>query len=254
MKLGIFGDSYTHVPEHRQRDKSRKDYSWTEIVGSQYKVVKNYSMSATSIWWSFNNFLNNFDKFNTIIFCYSSHLRWFHFKEGFEILSNIGTHGKDVIPNMQGWSEEHKKVANILIDAQEYIFSEELQRYVYQKIFNDVNKICQNNNIKLINLLPFENIDTLISLDQRSGCCITSLHVSSLKETMTGKPNAEQLTFNLRNGKTHDPRFNHLNENNNKVLAKCVLENIDTNNIIDFSKLSSLSYSDELLSYNYDCY
>jgi len=253
--LGIFGDSFTHIPEHRLRDKSRKDLSYLEILNNKLNIhSKNYSMSATSIWYSYTNFIENYQKYDKIIFCYSSHLRWFYFKPDFKWLSNIGTHGKYVIPNMQGWTDEAKRVGTHFAEVYDYIFDENLQLYVYQKIFNDVNRICKENKIQLCNIMPFETNEHLIDLSFRAGSCITSLHVVSLKESTTGKHFAEKLAFNLINGKTHDPRFHHLNQINNMRLADCVENNFNTNYIVDFSKYEGLDYSDNLLEFNYDCY
>lgn len=255
MKIGIFGDSYTQVPDHRIRDKSRNDFSWTEILGKRLNArTSNFALSSTSIYWSYQRFQEKFKEFDTIIFCYSSHLRWYYWKDGFEILSNLGTLGKHVIPNMQNWTTEHKKVANLFLDIHDYIFNEEYQLFVYQQMFNNVNKTCKENNIKVVNILPFETNEPLINLSEASGPCVTSLHVVSAKEIAGTEKNAKLLTYNLLNGKTHDPRFNHMNSVNNFALASVVVDNFDTQNIIDFSKADGLSYDDTLLEYNYELY
>ena len=253
--LGIFGDSYTHVPEHRLNDKTRNDLSWVEIVASNLKTKsQNFSLSGTSIYFAFEKFIDNYKDYDTIIFSYSSHIRYPYFKQGFQFLSNIGTHGKHVIDNTTGWTEEHKKVAKNFLEVHPYIFSERLQLYLYQKIFNDVNDLCYKNNIKIINIMSFENSNFLIDISERKGVCVTSLHEVSIKETTTQLSNSNKLSYNLRNNVSVDPRFNHLNKINNQILAKVVLDNIDTKNIIDFSKVDDLTYDDNLLEYNYAFY
>lgn len=255
MKIGIFGDSYTQVPDHKVRDNSRIDFSWTEILSKKLNArITNFSLSSTSIYWSYSKFKENFKQFDTVIFCYSSHLRWYYWKEGFELLSNLGTLGKHIIPNMQNWTSEQKKVANLFLDLQDYIFNEDYQRFVYQQMFNDINKTCKDNNIKLINVLPFETDQLLIDVSENVGLCITSLHQVSAKEIAGNGKNAKLLTYNLVNGKTHDPRFNHLNSNNNYALASFIADNFDNKIILDFSKSDNLSYEDHLIEYNYELY
>jgi len=109
-------------------------------------------------------------------------------------------------------------------DALRYTQDLDLDTYLSQKIFDDVNRICKENNIKLVNILPFEgvedsNISKPIQLTNIHGSCITGLVHVSTNETARPLPNEP------------DPRPCHLSEQNNKILYNMINELIDSDEI-----------------------
>jgi hypothetical protein len=111
--------------------------------------------------------------------------------------------------------------------------------WVKQKIFNDINDICQprNKNIKLINLLTFDDRkdkNYCINLDGRAGECLYNLFSVSKKELPTMS--------------TVDNRWCHLSKENNQSLAKIILGSIASTekNIVDLYKRPEFVYNKEI--------
>jgi hypothetical protein len=130
-----------------------------------------------------------------------------------------------------------KKYVDILLKAHPILYSEELQLFTYQNIFNSVNKLCKENNIKLINLMPFEhnyrsrgnqanNLD--IDISDAIGPCLTGLCDVSHNEAID-----EHGVFHLDmfKGLPHDNRASHLGTENNKILASIISEIFNLNQL-----------------------
>ena len=65
MKIAIFGDSYADP-----YNNSIEAVSWTKLLkekSNDYKIT-NFAYGGTSLWWSYELFLKNYEKFDTIIF------------------------------------------------------------------------------------------------------------------------------------------------------------------------------------------
>lgn len=61
MKIGIFGDSFS------DHDENNDLISWPYLLSFDYNV-SNYSKTGTSTYYSYNKFLENYKKFDKIIF------------------------------------------------------------------------------------------------------------------------------------------------------------------------------------------
>lgn len=70
MKVGIFGDSFAD-------EFLRDGKSWIECLRDNYDYdeVTSYGYGGTSLEWSYNNFLEHYNKYDTIIFILTDHRR-----------------------------------------------------------------------------------------------------------------------------------------------------------------------------------
>ena len=59
MKVGIFGDSFSG---------SNGPTSWTTLLKNSFDVVENYSEAGSSLFHGYQHFLNNYKKFDIIVF------------------------------------------------------------------------------------------------------------------------------------------------------------------------------------------
>jgi len=225
MTIGIFGDSFAVVDNHKNR-------SWTgllaEILDEGYVC---YGEPSTSIWWSYELFLKHYKKYDKIVFTYSHYSRWSYLPEHLTKLSLIRPKGHVGGFDSHG-DDSLKKYVDILLEAHPILYSEELQLFTYQNIFNSVNKLCKDTNIKLINLMPFEQsyvdfptnnklVDLYIDISEAFGPCLTGLADVSFGELLDQRGLVHKDSFK---GKVFDKRASHLSLDNNKVLASIISE------------------------------
>lgn len=217
--IGIFGDSFASVDRPILR-------SWTglldEIMQEGYVC---YGEPSTSIWWSYEIFLKNYKKFDKIVFTYSHYSRWSYLPEHLADLSMIRP--SNIFGGFEKYKDNSKqKYVDILLKAHPLLYSEELQLFTYQNIFNSVNKICKENNIQLINLMPFEHDSgsprgpyygkiLYINLSQATGVCLTGLvEIAHREVSRVSIP---------------DTRASHLSPDDNQHLAEIIAENFNDN-------------------------
>lgn len=200
MKIGIFGDSYAAT----SYDKHYENTPWTillkESIGTDKMDV--HARGGTSHWFSYTKFMKHISDYDCVIFCHTNSTRWPVMPLGLERMAwNIG-----YVPDA-----ELDKYNSIRKD----IMSDELLYYISSNIFKDINRICQENNIYLINImsfpldfeLPNTNFPILINLDQVS-------RREKIKYEGKYKP-----TIEVNGNLGYDLRECHLNSLNNKKLA-----------------------------------
>jgi len=236
--LAIFGDSFADAKDLNP-DVSGEPWCFTlaKLLDLKYKI---YAKCGTSIWWSFSNFLKYYKDFSHIVFVYSQHNRWHFLQKEYETMHNI-IHPTQNFPDK---TNEKDKVAKLLLDVYPIVNSEDFDLYVYQKIFNDVNQICKDNNIKLINFMPFDN-GKLIDYSNQYGFCIYNA-IDLIKFEQQQLTDKEQAQF-VKMLHDADHRYCHMNWKNNKMVATRMFENV--NNITD--KLDILK--DNEVSSDPDC-
>lgn len=231
--LGIFGDSF-----------ASKQLSIDPVPGEPWALTFSnllqidctlHALHGTSIWWSFDNFLKHYKDYSHIVFVYSQHNRWHSLQKKYETMHHI-TVDKFLAPHIAG---EKRDVAKILFDAYPITNSEKFDIYVYQKIFNDVNQLCRDNGIKLINFMPFDN-GTLINYSSRAGFCIyNAIDLINFEKTLLTPEEQEKFIKMIYSG---DMRYCHMNWKNNKLVADRMYENLNnTSAMIDILKDNNVS-------------
>ena len=228
MKLGIFGDSFADIncPDISYHKENSKP--WPKTLSMLMSIDADFfGQSSTSNWYSYEKFIQNYKKYNYIVFCYTDYNRW-HSISDIELigLSNVITEQQIIS------LENHKdnfviESAKKLVAAHPILYSHEFNIFVYQTIFDNVNKLCKENNIKIVNVMPFETIDSIsIDVSNRSGTCITGLRVLSRNE---------MLHTEYTEVAGNDVRYCHLNPENNNLLAESINELWATPSMIEIT-------------------
>lgn len=244
INIGIFGDSYADINpiQHRRRDLENLPWGlWLEELLDAN--VTCHANSATGLWYSFNKFRKNFHKYNKIVFVYTEYSRWNGLEDGYEGISNIRE------SNQLQWiiNEEQIDVGRKLVDIHSVLYNDELNLWIYQQIFNQVNELCYNAGINIVNILPFEDGKISIDTSKSKGPIFYDMNKLSVNEVQA----SAKLNYYLN--KYYDIRFCHLNPHNNKVLAKLICRYLnEPNALIHLPIIEDFKYDPELLEYHFN--
>jgi hypothetical protein len=218
--IGYFGDSFIDVA-------SRTEPSWPLMVSDLLNDKGDYyGKSGTSHWYSYELFLKNYKKYDTIIFCHTAHSRWPHLPE-----HETGHHWKIGYPGVIV-NDFMKKINEVYHD----IFSDELLTFICGNIYRNVNQICKQNNIYLINILPFEvtyNLDTEF-------VNIFNINIVSRNEVMEYHGKQFGTSDWLHTYPNVDPRCCHLNDRNNAIFSE-ILSDLTKNKVMN-KNIDALDY------------
>lgn len=238
LKIGVFGDSFTD----RQMNPyfmppGRQDESWLRVLEDEGHIVESFGRGGTSTWFSYENFLQHYKYYDAIIFSYSHHARIHTMPDGFQSFSYIDSTEKlakidraKLLPEDKQ-NDLHDIIKGVRM-ADNFLFN----TFVVSKIFEDVNHVCRRNDIKLVNLLPFEFKKTIDRFNFKAshGDVLYNLIPVVEKELVTGEV---------------DCRFCHLTAENNKVLGNIILDSLRDRPIkfINLAKEGEWVFSPEII-------
>lgn len=250
--IGVFGDSFADINPIQYIDRGLDRMPWALWLEKISGIgVAPHGVSATSIWYSYKKFLDNYKKYDTIVFCYSDLHRWPNINDPEGM--HRGLHHIRYRDQLNIVPPEDKQTAAILINAYELLHDWDLDKFLFQSIFNSVNSLCDEANIKLVNILNFEEInDQPLSIDISStkNAVLTNLVQVSGNEYSNVSPNSIHMQIAKLIKEKPDKRFCHLNTFNNKVLAEIVYSCItDSVGYINLGKDDRFSYDMEHLRY-----
>ena len=239
MKIGVFGDSFaTETRSSLYRLETNE--SWVRNIRQRGHDIRTFGEGATSTYYSYTKFIEHYKDFDHIIFCYSSSQRIHNLPHQYRQLSNFifqeqNLHFSSVFNLL---SHEQQEQVRKILEVAKFLQDDDYDTFVIQSIFDNVNRLCKNNKIKLVNILPFvnEQQDSQYNIDfnNRSGDCLYNLLSVSAKE--------------LPNLKAGDPRQNHLSLENNTVLATIILESLKNSylNVEDLEKDSRFIFDEKI--------
>jgi hypothetical protein len=235
MHIGIFGDSFADY--NNPFTFVKENESWIQQLATMTEsTFECFGYSGTSVWYSFEKFKKNYKKFSHIVFCQTFQHRIHHLPNEFEGYH----HMKDPLQYSFMESKTKNRMKSIIESYYTNFFNEDLDLFLAQSIFNEVNLICKQNNIKLVTLLPFEDLryqsNYSIDVSKREGSCLLGLqHVSVDEVLVASSPN--KLT-------SGDNRFCHLSKENNEILANIIKNEFESNQkrIFKFDVESSNDY------------
>jgi hypothetical protein len=215
MKIGVFGDSFADPNPWRET-------SWVHYLGNEENIeIETFASSGTSHWWSYKKFLKNYTKFDVVIFCHTSHMRWPYLPKEYRGSEwNVGYEGKNIT------SDDFQQNINRFFGD---IFEEPLLEFISSSIIKEVNQRCKQENIYLINLGMDPDDCSVYQSSEADFPILTNLNsLSRLERTiLEGKEyNTCDLLSKL---KTFDVRANHLSPANNRILAKLLHKLINEN-------------------------
>jgi len=233
MRVGVFGDSYADRNPYNPDSPFKEDESWMAEMESAGHNVTTYGKTGTSSWYSFEQFLAHHDQFDHVVFMYSSLHRMHHLPEGLEGLHFLNTPDElYAYRRNQGLSIEQELEIVRILTGRLININDTFDVWVRQKIFNDVNTVCRNKKIKLVNVLTFEDRKEKhysTNLEERAGDCLYNLMSVSKKEL----PTMGQI----------DNRWCHLSKELNLILSHIISKSFDSTdrNIVDLFKQKDLT-------------
>lgn len=246
-KIGIFGDSYAYVSK-----SGTDDTAWPVILSQKMGMDAEYfAGNGTSIWWSYSKFLQNYENYSSIVFVYSQHNRWHHLSEEAEGMYHL-TVPNDYTPVPYPDTQERRNIAKILYSAHRYLHSDEFDLFVYQTIFDNVNMLCKEKNIKIVNILPFEFGEMLIDYSKRQGPVIYNVqNLTTIERSQLSPAQDKQFWEMISSG---DKRPCHMSRHHNDLIATVIMENIftDENKMIDITKDHRTSSDPKLVAPYYE--
>jgi hypothetical protein len=243
LRLGIFGDSYADINPREYRDEDANRLPWPIHLAKLLDTeLHAYSLSGTSLWWSYKNFLKYYKDLDIIVFVYTEYNRW----------NTIGSNNIDYVqmaslisdnrlPFVTAGLDDRKEVGELLLKVRPHIFDEEFNLFTYQNIFNSINFKCGIEKKKIVNILAFDGIysEAPIDLFNRKGPVLQGLAKVGFNEIYNND------VFEKLISTTGDKRFCHTNPHNNFIFATIIKECLDMGGI-DIKTI----YEDDRFSYD----
>lgn len=238
MKLGIFGDSFAECSNGHAHGFKAKPYDgWTVLLTEKLNCeTVNHARGGTSIWWSFEKFLEHYKKYDTIIFVHSSFQRYpsvpkFLGKNELNQEYELYLHG-DV-------GGRHNEVLNYISKYYDDFFPESMLKFLCKHVAYEVDKICKNNNIKLVQIFtesikPKHEENVIINPNSEMSCSrIFNFYHPGSNEKV--KVDNKVLSFHDILFKELKPDFRacHFNSINNILVMNHVRELIESPNTFD---------------------
>lgn len=233
MRIGVFGDSFADRNPYNPESPFKEDESWLTCMEDAEHQVTSYGKTGTSTWYSFQQFLAHHDQFDHVIFCYSSLHRIHHLPDGLEDLSFLTTPDQlyELRKNKNLTKQQELEMVRILTG---YIpnIDPTFDLFVKQHVFDEINNMCRNKNIKLVNLLTFDDRkdkNYTIDLSLRAGDCLYNLFEISRREL----PSMDRV----------DNRWCHLSKELNLILSVILSKSLNSTDmsIIDLRKNPDMS-------------
>jgi len=243
MKIGVFGDSFADRNVCNPNSPFKDDESWIKCIEDGGSKIATYGKTGTSTWYAFQEFLAHHDQFDHIVFMHSSLHRMHHLPEGCEGLEFLNTVDELYESRRHKELTLQQEIEMVRILTGRIINIDTVfDVWVNQKIFNDVNIICRNKEIKLVNVLTFEDrrekhLST--NLDERAGVCLYNLISISKNEL----PDMGRV----------DNRWCHLSKERNLIFSKVIMDALALPypEIIDLYKDPDLNKKDKNITDRY---
>lgn len=199
MKIAIFGDSYaakgcpTSVPNEWATLLSKKN--------NNYKI-QNFAKCGTSLWWSYDLFLNNYKNFDLIIFVITRFGRLPLVIDG----SGVGAAPSAINKLNYETNKHHIKLLTTARDYYIYLQNDKQDLFLHKKIVEELVKV----NDKKIILIP---IDDSIPIEFQKIFKHTLHDITQLEIKTNFKKNTKFIMET-------EHRSNHMSIENNIILAE----------------------------------
>jgi hypothetical protein len=209
--LGTFGDSYADP------NSQSGDQPWMDLLGNRLNLeVENHGRSGTSVWYSYEKFVQNYKRYSHIVFTYSNYERINHLPESY-----AGYHYIKPVDRSMASNPKELMLHNIVSTYYRFLYNENLQQFLYQKIYEDVENLCSQEGIQVVHNFAFEpcRFENKLYIKLKNTKNVLGSDVISLTETETYKPGATTTNdFGVP-----DRRVCHFSQSNNEILADIML-------------------------------
>lgn len=184
MKIAIYGCSFAH--EESAAFKKNPGKAWAKILREDYGYnVTNFAISGTSIYWSYLQFKKTHEEFDRIIFCET-------------------TPDRHYAPNMREWISQHSSPNTINSQVSKLEKNElEILKMYYMFIHNTQEK--EDMAELMSKEIKFKRPDVL--------------YIESFKILQQINRLDTFINEAFSKGFFMDPRYCHMNNVNNSILA-----------------------------------
>jgi hypothetical protein len=253
MKIGIFGDSFASeghmpviTPGKNPQISTYIDESWMNFIRKRNYEIISYGVPGTSSFYSFKKFMNHYKEYTHIVFLWSAFERIPNMPELYKNFSSCYNvnHLENFKHILGRYTDKQIEEIKTIINAHSLTLDHFFTSWMHQKMFDDVNILCKQSNIKIINIFSFlsEKYDYNMDFSKQAGDVWCGLFKISRKEQSIFGFNSMSLGF--------DSRACHLSKENNKVLASLILDKFlknDSNvDVVDLNKNKNFIYSKEI--------
>lgn len=250
MKLGVFGDSHATGDFYYRYCNG---FSWPQIVADKLNCTHDvFALGGSPLFYSYQHFIQNYNKYSHIVFIYTDYMRINGMPD---YLMQFSSRQENELSGLvhDAVYKEYKEELTTIIKSRRYTDNEDFNKFVYQAIFDKVNSICEKNDIKLVNIHPFEEARrTVLDFSSRKASCLLNLFVVSCNELGKDPFNSTHRSLNHPSFKDLvvgiDIRPNHLNAHNNKELADIIYTSFyNIVDPIDLTKHDGFCYDAEIV-------
>jgi hypothetical protein len=227
--IGFFGCSWIDIHGHHN------DPYWPVLVSQLCDLEPRYmGASGSSHYNAFQKFLKNYKKFKVIVFSHTAYTRYPCLPE-YEEKKHLH------------WNTTHHNIIETdffkaIAPYYDDLFPDHFLTFLCGSIYKEVNRICRENNIYLINIIPYD-----VRYDLKTNFpVIENLYQVSKKEIIKiqGKEfNADKWISS--DWGTRDFRMCHFNFKNHKLIANLLYSVIQ-------EKVYNKTFN--LLNYPYELY
>jgi hypothetical protein len=217
MKLGIFGDSFAHVGGNHKCGWST-DFDWPTKLAKMMNISADFNANGgTSIFWSYEQFLAHYKNYSHIVFVYTYPDRYPILPEELGCMHWLYAHSNQI--SNFNFEKSELETFKSIAEASKFLFNSRLLRLISNSVITNVNKICKENNIELVNVMldPLE----VHNIDKKDLSFSTIENLAKVSSNERVNINGKLLSFSgiIKSGKL-ECRECHLLEENNKVLAE----------------------------------
>jgi hypothetical protein len=269
LKLAAFGDSYADFKGPIENEGWH--YELCQLRNwDMHTETLNTGESGAGNWWGYLQFIHTLESHHieNVVFSFTDiyrlpianpngtnfsfeYLGYCHWQEHGNKMQQQAF--KEEIDKRKplGTNEQYQPSAVVelwqdLFDTQDHphLLTNFIARYVY----HDVVRLCKEHNINLVALIPFDAVDYGIkSTSDVTVQTITAIDKVSHLEQQSHNPDILGLQWITQ--PFNDERTNHLNNNNNKILAEYINKGLlGEAQLVDFSLVPGLDTSIESMA------
>ena len=196
MRVSIIGDSFAQY----------YDNTYLQIIcdSCHFKVIHHQGFPGDSQYKIYKHFLKIIDDNpDIIICCHTQHSRLYHPTVRINPSIFHMDLGTDAV--------EFKNIFDAAKDYYKNLYNEDFSMFVHNMIISEMQRICQNKNIKMINLPAFEH--TYLNKFYGLWICIAKYGLKEISEE----------EYPNRNRSIKDTRLNHFSDDSHKILANVLI-------------------------------
>ena len=219
--LAIFGDSYGRkdAPDINER-------SWVDFIqDTNTYSVTNFAETGTNLWYSYNLFLKNHDKFDKVVFLVTAPNRMTLNNPKFTIYPNQNYEA--ALIRLGNCSSEEYNQYKLLVDYYEYIHDLDKDETLHKLMVSDVQQKRPDAIVYPCFTVPYLND-------------IGLYEITKYEDIYLGMNDSVRRQFYHK--KLRDSRNCHMIEDNNRIVAEMFLNMLSgSHSEIDLSSLAKPS-------------